>query len=144
MSERNRTQVPPPRKGFAARMRCVAVAVALLLAGACNGKKERIAQQIAGGDAQRGSEVMRRYGCGSCHEIPGFPAGTGLIGPSLKKISNRAYLAGRLENEPANLVRWIREPQKISPGSRMPNLNVTERDARDIAAYLYTARSWWW
>ncbi|HET7712148.1 MAG TPA: c-type cytochrome [Thermoanaerobaculia bacterium] len=119
--------------------------VAVLVVAACNGDDERIAQQIAGGNPQRGREVIARYGCGACHEIPGLPVGRGLVGPSLERIADRSHLAGRLENEPANLVRWIREPQKISPGTAMPNLNVSERDAKDIAAYLYTARGrWWW
>lgn len=121
----------------------LAVFMMIVVAG-CNGKDERIAQQIAGGDPERGREVIGRYGCRACHEIPGLPVGTGLVGPSLQRIADRTYLAGRLENEPDNLVRWIREPQKISPGTPMPNLHVTERDARDIAAYLYTARSSWW
>jgi len=35
------------------------------------------------------------------------------------------------------MVRWIRGPQRFHPGSAMPDLGVSERDARDIAAYLY-------
>jgi hypothetical protein len=31
-------------------------------------------------------------------------------------------------------------PQKIIPGNAMPDMNVTSRDAYDIAAYLYTLR----
>jgi cytochrome c1 len=31
-------------------------------------------------------------------------------------------------------------PQAIEPGTAMPNLDVREQDARDIAAYLYTLR----
>jgi cytochrome c len=37
-------------------------------------------------------------------------------------------------------MRWIREPQSISPGTAMPSLGVTEQDGRDIAAYLYTLK----
>jgi cytochrome c1 len=47
-------------------------------------------------------------------------------------------LAGRLNNTPANLQAWIRDPQRISPGTAMPDLNVGEGDARDISAFLYT------
>jgi cytochrome c len=35
---------------------------------------------------------------------------------------------------------WIRDPQKVDSGTSMPNLNVSEADARDISAYLYTLR----
>ena len=45
-----------------------------------------------------------------------------------------------LRNTPANLVRWIREPQAVVPGNAMPDMGVSEADARDIAAYLYTLR----
>ena len=50
----------------------------------------------------------------------------------------RAIIGGRLENRPANLIRWISNPQAVAPGTAMPNLNVKPADARDIAAFLYT------
>jgi cytochrome c1 len=31
-------------------------------------------------------------------------------------------------------------PQSVEPGTAMPNLNVNEAAARDMAAYLYTLR----
>jgi len=37
-------------------------------------------------------------------------------------------------------MRWIQHPQKLEPGTAMPEMNVTDGDARDIAAYLYTLR----
>lgn len=33
---------------------------------------------------------------------------------------------------------WIRDPQAIEPGTVRPNMGVTPRHARDIAAYPYT------
>ena len=36
------------------------------------------------------------------------------------------------------MVTWIMHPQQIAPGSAMLELGVSEHDARDIAAYLYT------
>jgi cytochrome c len=35
------------------------------------------------------------------------------------------------------MVRWIRHPQQLVPGSGMPDQGVTGREARDLAAYLY-------
>jgi cytochrome c1 len=61
-----------------------------------------------------------------------------MIGPSLDGIAVREMVAGRLGNSPDNLQRWIRDPQAVSPGTAMPDLNVGERDARDITAFLYT------
>ena len=54
------------------------------------------------------------------------------------KSTLMSVLAGRLDNNPANLQTWIRDPQRASPGTAMPDLNVGERDARDISAFLYT------
>jgi len=45
-----------------------------------------------------------------------------------------------LRNEPRNLVTWLRHPQEVVPGNAMPDMRLDERDARDIAAYLYTLR----
>ena len=52
----------------------------------------------------------------------------------------RLYLAGRLPNTAANLEEWIRHPQKMEPGTVMPDTGVTAEDARHISAYLYSLR----
>jgi cytochrome c len=96
---------------------------------------------VPGGRPEQGRLAMRQqYGCGACHVIPGVEGATGLVGPPLTHWSGRVYIAGNLANTPDNLVRWIRDPQGVEPGTAMPNLGVTEADARDIAAYLYTLR----
>jgi cytochrome c1 len=41
-----------------------------------------------------------------------------------------------LPNTPAALSRWIRNPQAVKPGTRMPDLGVSERDVRSLTAYL--------
>ncbi len=43
-------------------------------------------------------------------------------------------------NTPDRLVQWIQHPQHLRPRSPMPEMGVTDGDARDIAAYLYTLR----
>ncbi len=95
---------------------------------------------LSGGHVEAGKAAIERYRCGACHEIPGIGDARGEVGPPLKGLYQRATLAGRLSNDPASLIRWIREPQEIEPGSAMPDLRVTDADARDIAAYLYAAR----
>lgn len=115
----------------------LAVLLLLALPCACSSKEEKAAR-MTGGDPGRGREVIRKYGCEACHTIPGINGATGLIGPPLDRIGSRVYLAGRLPNTPENLMRWIRDPQGIAPGTAMPQMGVTEQDGRDIAAYLYT------
>jgi len=96
------------------------------------------AAEITGGDPHRGEMMFIAYGCGSCHGVKHVRKATGMVGPPLDGIAIRAMLAGRLENRPDNMQRWIRDPQGVSPGTAMPNLNVGDRDARDISAFLYT------
>jgi cytochrome c1 len=98
------------------------------------------AWSVAGGDARRGPGLMQGYGCTACHTIPGVANAQGNVGPPLTRFADRTYIAGMLRNTPANLVRWIRDPQGVVPGNAMPNMGVSDAQARDIAAYLYTLR----
>ena len=93
---------------------------------------------VPGGDPGRGQQAIVRYGCGACHVIPGVAGANGKVGPYLTNLSDRQIIAGRLSNSPDNLEHWIEDPQGVSPGTAMPYMGVTDADARDIAAYLYS------
>ena len=105
---------------------------------ASNKEARAFAGQITHGDSVACKVAIRRYGCGGCHVISGISDARGTVGPSLAGIATRAELSGGLANTPDNMVRWLRDPQGVKPGSGMPNLGVSERDGRDMAAYLYT------
>lgn len=96
------------------------------------------AAAITNGNPDRGQAMFIQYGCGSCHGLKHVRKATGMVGPPLDGIAVRSMLAGKLNNSPENLQLWIRDPQQVSPGTAMPDLRVGERDARDIAAFLYT------
>ena len=98
------------------------------------------AAEMTGGSPQHGRDVIPYYGCSTCHTIPGIRPARGLVGPPLEGVADRMYIAGALPNNPDNLIRWIRGPRDINPKTDMPNMSVTESDARDIAAYLLTLR----
>lgn len=93
-----------------------------------------------GGNPRAGRQAIRKYGCYACHSIPGVPGARGLVGPPLDGLANRQYIAGELPNTPANLMTWIQHPHQVEPHTVMPEMNVSEQDSRDIAAYLYTLR----
>ena len=99
-----------------------------------------VAATLTAGHPERGKAAIRKYGCGSCHTIPGVRGANALVGPPLTDIAERAFIGGVLPNTPDNLVRWIENPQAIDEKTAMPYLGVTQPDARDIAAYLYTLR----
>jgi cytochrome c len=112
-----------------------------VLALAACGKRVSKAPIVDGGDAERGRLAMKQYGCGSCHTIPGVTGARGLVGPPLGDVANRMYVAGVLPNEPDNMVRWIMNPPLVDSKTAMPYLDVNERDARDMAEYLYELQS---
>lgn len=113
-----------------------------LIAGcASTANAETAVAGVPGGDPARGKQAFVNYGCGACHTIDGLPRARGLVGPPLTNIGSRAYIAGMLSNTPPNLMAWIMHPQQIVPGNAMPELDVSEQDARDITAYLYTLRN---
>jgi cytochrome c len=123
------------------RVLVLALVVTSVVTGACREGGVVPRQQVVGGDPANGPRVLAVYGCGSCHVIPGVRAATGRVGPPLTDFADRGYIAGRRRNEPNALVAWIRAPQETDPETAMPNLGVPEKDARDMAAYLYTLSS---
>jgi len=125
-----------------ARSRVVVISVAFIgvLETACSGDNARAVAQWIGGDPARGRDAIGRYGCDTCHTIPGVATAHGTVGPPLTAIATRSYLGGEVENTPANMQLWIRHPRDVEPRTVMPDTGVTEADGRDIAAYLYTLR----
>ena len=114
--------------------------LALFLTGCDAGNSARTYTVAADGDSHHGRELMQAYGCGSCHIVPGVRGARGLVGPPLIYFSERTMIAGELPNSEENLVEWIEHPRQVEPKTAMPELGVTDRDAHDIAAYLYTLR----
>jgi cytochrome c len=115
---------------------------ALLLAAipaACEGGRTGPAYRpYTGGHAQQGERLVREFGCGACHEIEGMRQARGELGPPLREVARRTFIAGQLPNTPENLVRWLADPPALAPATAMPNLGLSEAEARDIASYLYT------
>lgn len=120
-------------------LRYAALLIAALLLSACG---EDIASNqrtdVQDGDADRGREAFVTYGCTGCHTASGIRGPDIRIGPSLHDFGEQSYIAGTLPNEPESLIAWIQNPQAIEPGTAMPNLGVSDEDARDMAAYLYS------
>jgi mono/diheme cytochrome c family protein len=90
--------------------------------------------------AETAKIVLRQYACHSCHRIEGVIGPESYAGPVLVDWSRRKYIAGEVPNTYENLVRWIREPQAMSPQTLMPDLNVSDDHARQMATYLMSLR----
>ena len=85
----------------------------------------------------RGLAAIEKAGCGACHEIPGLDWPAGRLGPSLAGFDDVGLIAGQLPNRTDVLAAFIRNAPSVKPGSTMPPMPVTPREAQDIAAYLY-------
>lgn len=98
--------------------------------------EERPGREPSGPEARRGQRLFMEDACASCHTIAGTEA-QGSIGPSLTHVASRQTLAAdTIENTPRNLFRWIRNPQSIKPGDKMPGLGLGSARFHAIAAYL--------
>ena len=116
-------------------------ALAMVCLAGCEGDRIIRARPVAtGGTAERGHRVILEKNCGACHTIPGIREAQGVVGPPLYFFARRTFIAGQLPNSPENLVRWVRSPQSVEPDTAMPTLGLSEQQARDVAAYLYTLR----
>ncbi len=114
------------------------IMVTLVLLG-CGDNPEASASPLElRGNAQTGKQLIGHFGCGSCHVIPGVESADSMVGPPLNAWRRRIYIAGLLRNTPDNLQRWIQHPQQIVPNNAMPDMGISEEQAQDIAAYLYT------
>ncbi len=95
------------------------------------------------GDVNNGKQLFASKGCIACHAAPGVAGATGTIGPSLGGIGDpgkRPQLAAGIPNTPDNIRRWIKDPASVKAGTMMPNLNLNDKEADDLVAFLVTLR----
>jgi mono/diheme cytochrome c family protein len=85
----------------------------------------------------RGKAAMERVGCAACHTIDGIAWPEGKTAPALTGFDRRALIAGRLPNRPEVLAAFVRDAPALVPGTTMPKMPLDEREALDVAAYLY-------
>ncbi|HWG76583.1 MAG TPA: cytochrome c oxidase assembly protein [Steroidobacteraceae bacterium] len=143
-----RTSPAKPIAGRAASMALLICGCGLLLLSlsgcgssqaAANAANDPVAASDIG-NPQRGADLIRAAGCGACHVVPGINDASGLVGPPLTQMARRIYIAGLLRNTPENMIEWLRSPQSVLPGNAMPDSGLSDDQARDITAYLYTLR----
>jgi cytochrome c oxidase subunit 2 len=88
--------------------------------------------------ALRGQQVFFTSACNMCHAIAGTDA-NGSIGPDLSHVASRRTLAaGTLPNGAEPMRRWIENPQRVKPGTRMPVVSLAPDDLDALVAYLGT------
>lgn len=119
------------------RRRRLVVVLVLILAG-CSEAEPPARLAIPGAQPARGKALIAEYGCGACHFVEGVSGADGIVAPRLEDFANRTLLAGTFPNVPRFLVPWLVSPPALKPETAMPDLGVSDGEARDIASYLYT------
>ncbi len=95
------------------------------------------------GDVANGRTLFTAKGCIACHTAQGVQGATGTIGPNLNGIGDparRPTLTDGGRNTPEHIREWIKDPQKLKPGTMMPNLQLTDKEADDLTALLLTLK----
>lgn len=102
--------------------------------------QRRPASDPAEQTTRRGQEVFLGSACVMCHAIEGTTAGA-RTAPDLTHLGSRATIAaGTLPNRPAELARWIANPQQFKPGTNMPATTLSSADMGALVAYLESLR----
>jgi cytochrome c len=116
----------------------LAIAIAFFLV-ACLGDVNGVPEPRSSpnGLVEAGRRLIASYGCGACHTIPGIPGADALAAPPLDRFYERSYISGEIPNTSDNLIKYLQNPQQVEPNTVMPNLGISDAEARAIAAYLY-------
>jgi len=97
-------------------------------------------QQLPQTPASAGGRVFESTACVNCHTVSGTPA-KGRFGPDLTHLMSRDTIAaGAANNTPERLRLWIKNPDAIKPGSKMPAMGLSDQDLDAVTAYLETLR----
>ncbi len=90
-----------------------------------------MAADVAAKQAEMGKRLYsNKYGCNACHRVG---EEGGVVGPALDRAGFRLNSTW--------VVRWIKYPQSMKPETRMPNLGISDPDAKAIAMYLATLQA---
>jgi cytochrome c oxidase subunit 2 len=82
------------------------------------------------------SQLFLSSGCANCHQIRGTPA-RGHVGPDLTHVGSRMTLAaGTIPNDREHLREWLRDPQAVKRGSKMPQQPLSRADIDALVDYL--------
>jgi len=90
--------------------------------------------------AQKGLALFEQMSCVNCHAIKGTIA-SAQIGPDLTHFASRKQLgAGITDNTRENLRRWLRDPQQIKVGVKMPDFKFTDEQVTQLTDYIETLK----
>jgi len=95
-------------------------------------------QSPQAGTLSDGQRVFESTACVNCHTVSGTSA-KGRFGPDLTHLMSRATIAAGAAPNTSQILRlWIKNPDAIKPGSKMPAMGLNDQDLDALTAYLET------
>ena len=91
-----------------------------------------------GGSSAHGMELVNTIGCKGCHVIGDDTRMRNARGFSYDMAPELTRAGSKLN--PDWMFEWIKNPRAFRPNTRMPNLRLSDQEARDIVAYLSTMK----
>ncbi len=89
------------------------------------------------GDYDRGRTLVNSLGCKGCHQIQPEPDpnySSTIQGIRMEQGPNLIGLGSKVKED--WLLSWLKDPYSYHEDTKMPNLRITDQEAKDIAAYL--------
>jgi mono/diheme cytochrome c family protein len=91
-----------------------------------------------GGNALHGKELVNNIGCKGCHVIGDDARMRDARGFSYDIAPELTRAGSKLD--PDWMFQWIKNPRLYRPNTRMPDLRLSDQEAKDIVAYLKTLK----
>ena len=88
------------------------------------------------GDGKNGELLVSSLGCFGCHQITPDPLNQETSIETLRREQGPNLVGTGSKTSLNWIYSWLKDPQKYSSSTRMPNLRLTNQEAADIASYL--------
>jgi len=96
------------------------------------------------GNPANGEKLFSAVGCMGCHVSENDPSSS----PSpttfkeLSKLQGPNLIGLGSKVSPEWMFNWLKKPHKYMPSTRMPDLRLSDSDARDLTAYLWDNKNY--
>jgi len=87
----------------------------------------------AAGGNEKFAAIVQSHNCWVCHTIPDIATAKGVVGPSFQGLMSRPKIvAGLLDNNEANLRKWLTNPQAVKKDTAMVLPTPLKPDEIDV------------
>ncbi|MCB9094519.1 MAG: c-type cytochrome [Halobacteriovoraceae bacterium] len=94
-------------------------------------------EKYAGGNAEKGKQLIQTVGCIACHQVEGIDEPYNKV-----KSQKGPYLSGTGTKVDKDwLVSWLLKPSHYQEDTIMPSFRLSNAEANNIAAYLLTLKN---